>query len=87
LVISDFQAVANRSAVGTFPNAPVSNWYSAVIVPAGLPFINLTGTTQFRLRFSTDDNDDGAADFMKFFSGNYATVGVRPTIIIEYYVP
>jgi predicted outer membrane repeat protein len=87
LVISDFQAVANRSAVGTFPNTPVSNWYSAVIAPAGLPFINLTGITQFRLRFSTDDNDDGAADFMKFFSGNYATVGVRPTIVIEYYVP
>jgi hypothetical protein len=24
---------------------------------------------------------------MKFFSGNYATVSVRPTLVIEYYVP
>jgi len=25
--------------------------------------------------------------FQKFFSGNYATVSARPTLIIEYYLP
>ena len=49
--------------------------------------MNKTGTTQFRLRFLTDDNNDNAADYMKFFSGNYATASARPTLIIEYYVP
>ena len=87
LVISDFQAIANRSAVGSFPNAPVANWYSANIAAAAFPFINLSGPTQFRLRFSTDDNDDGAADYMKFYSGNYNFAASRPSLIVEYYVP
>jgi hypothetical protein len=33
------------------------------------------------------DNNNHAADAMKFFSGNYATVSARPTLIIQYYVP
>ncbi len=87
LETGDFQAVANRSSVGTFGSTPVNNWYSAEILAAGYPYINMTGTTQFRLRFTKDDNDDGAVDYMKFFSGNYATAGVRPTLVIEYYIP
>lgn len=87
LLISDFQATASKSAVGTFSATPVSNWYSATIGSAGYPYINPTGTTQFRLRFQKDDNDDRGADYMKFFSGNYATASYRPTLIIEYYVP
>jgi hypothetical protein len=87
LVIGDFQAAAGKSAVATFNATPVSNWYSAVIGSAGYPYINLTGTTQFRLRFETDDNDDNGADYMKLFSGNTATTSARPTLIIEYYVP
>jgi hypothetical protein len=42
---------------------------------------------QFRLRFATDDNNDNAADYMKFYSGNYGTTTLRPTLIIEYYIP
>jgi murein DD-endopeptidase MepM/ murein hydrolase activator NlpD/Tol biopolymer transport system component len=87
LVVSDFQAAVNRAAVGTFGKTPVNNWYSAVIGSAGYPYVNKTGTTQFRLYFAKDDNDDNGADYMKFFSGNYATASARPTLIIEYYVP
>jgi hypothetical protein len=87
LLVSDFQAVANRASVGTFATPPVLNWYSATIVAVAYPFINLTGPTQFRLRFVTDDDDDIGADYMSFFSGNYATVSARPTLIITYYVP
>jgi|GEM_PF-6669773 len=36
--------------------------------------------------FQPGSNDNGA-DYMKFFSGNYATVTARPTLIIEYYLP
>jgi hypothetical protein len=32
----------------------------------------------------SNDND---ADYMKFFSGNYAAVSAQPTLIIEYYIP
>jgi hypothetical protein len=58
-----------------------------IIRTTSFPNINLTGTTQFRLRFQKDDNDDLGADYMKFFSGNYATASARPTLIIEYTVP
>jgi hypothetical protein len=87
LLVGDFQAAVSRANVGTFSAVPVSNWYSAVLLSTAYPFINLTGTTQFRLRFLTDDNNNNAADYMKFFSGNYATATVRPTLIVEYYVP
>ena len=54
-------------------------WYSAILNSLG-------GTTQFRLRFTLDDNNDHAADYMKFFSGNAAAIN-RPMLVIEYYVP
>ena len=73
--------------MGLFGTAPVNNWYTAVIGSAGYPYVNTTGTTQFRLYFAKDDNDDLGADYMKFFSGNYLTVSVRPTLIIQYYEP
>ncbi len=87
LQVTDFQAAANKVLVGTFTNKPVSNWYTAVIGSIGYPYINKTGTTQFRLRFYKDDNDDMGADYMKFFSGNYIYPASRPTLVIEYYVP
>jgi len=87
LLVSDFQAVANRSAVGTFAATTVPNWYSANIFATAYSFINLTGPTQFRLRFSTADNGDGAADYMKFYSGNYNFAASRPALVVVYYVP
>ncbi len=86
LVTSDFQATADGYAA-TFSATPVANWYSAILNATGRSFINLTGTTQFRLRFDTDDNDNLSADYMKFFSGDYTTASARPTLVIEYYVP
>jgi CSLREA domain-containing protein len=87
LLVSDFQAAAGRVGVATFGATPVNNWYSAVLSAAGRAYVNKTGVTQFRLYFAVGDNDDNATDYMKFFSGNYATVNARPTLIIEYYVP
>ena len=46
----------------------------------------LGGVTQFRLRFSKDDNNDFGTDFLKLYSGN-ALETDRPQLIIEYYVP
>jgi hypothetical protein len=87
LALADFNAAAGKSNVATFSSTPLSGWYSAVMNSLAYPFINKTGTTQFRLYFTKDDNDDGAADYMKFFSGNYATAAARPTLTIIYYVP
>jgi hypothetical protein len=86
LLISDFQALASNSAVAAFGVTPVGSWYSAALNSAGYPSLNLIGTTQFRLRFATDDNNNLVADYMKFYSGN-AIATVRPQLIVTYYLP
>lgn len=83
---NDFQWKASKRAVGTFSKAPKNNWYHANLGSSAFQYINLTGITQFRLRFARDDNDDKGADCLKFFSGN-AALWARPQLIIEYYVP
>ena len=86
LLSSDFQAAPGIGAVSTFDSVPVNNWYSATVGNSGYTYIDLTGTTQFRLRFSLDDNNDIGADAIKFYSGE-ATAASRPQLIIEYYIP
>jgi alpha-tubulin suppressor-like RCC1 family protein len=87
LAAHDFQATANKLAVGTFGTTASSGWYSVTLLNAAYPYINRTGTTQFRLRFKLDDDNDNTADYMKFFSGNYGTATDRPVLVIQYYVP
>jgi len=87
LAAHDFQAIASKSAVGTFGTTASSGWYSVLLLNTAYPYINKTGMTQFRLRFKLDDDNDNAADFMKFFSGNYGTATDRPVLVIQYYVP
>ncbi len=86
LLISDFQAPAGKSAAAQFGITPTGKWYSASFPASYFPYINLAGTTQFRLRFTKDDNDDLGADYMKFYSGN-AGINTQPMLVIEYYVP
>jgi len=87
LVVGDFQAGASRSAVGTFGSTPISGWYQATLTGTAFPFVNLTGTTQFRLRFVNGDDDDTSADYLYFYSGDFGTTSSRPLLIIRYYVP
>jgi hypothetical protein len=87
LAANDFQATANKSAVGTFGTVPSSGWYSVTLLNKAYPYINKTGTTQLRLRFKLDDDNDNTANYMKFYSGNYGTATDRPLLVIEYYVP
>ena len=86
LLVSDFQAAAGGAAVSSFDPTPVNNWYSTIVDSEGYIYIDLTGTTEFRLRFSLDDNNDGSADLIKFYSGN-AALANRPQLIVQYYVP
>jgi hypothetical protein len=85
LQLSDFNASANRGAVAAFGRTPVNGWYTASIGSGALAYINKAGITQFGLRFSLDDNDDGSADFVSFYSGDAATN--KPVLVITYYVP
>jgi ELWxxDGT repeat protein len=83
----DFQAAASKNNVGIIQNLPASNWYSTKLLSTAYAMINPTGVTQLRLRFAVDDNDDGGADAIKFYSGDAATLSYRPELVILYYVP
>jgi hypothetical protein len=82
---ADFQAAANKSGI-LIPNTPVAGWYVRNLPANTLTFVNKAGVTQFRLRFTLDDNDDLAADLIRFFSGN-APAANRPKLIVQYYIP
>lgn len=86
LALNDFQAAAGSAGAGSFGTTPTDNWYSAVLNSAAYPSVSRTGTTQFRLRFTLDDNNDKGADSLAFYSGN-APAASRPQLIIKYYIP
>jgi len=86
LEITDFEAVANASSVGVLGSVSGTGWRTITLKSTAYPFINLTGTTQFRLRFQKDDNDDLGADYLKIFSGN-APSASQPQLIVEYSLP
>ena len=73
----DFQAIGSRGNVGRFIKTPAEGWYRAPLRAPSYLLVNLTGHTQFRLRFVTDDNDDLGADYLSFYTGNAAD-GHRP---------
>jgi serine protease len=56
LQVSDFNAAATASKVGTFGKTPVSGWYSATLNTSGRSDINKTSLTQLRLYFSKATN-------------------------------
>ena len=86
LLVTDFQAEATKLRVGVVDYMPLTGWYPIILMRKAYPLINLTGTTQFRLRFGKGDNDDKDRDYLKIFSGDAPKVS-RPQLIIEYYTP
>jgi hypothetical protein len=77
---------ASKSKVLIFTKNKVDNWYSQSFSLDDFQYINLTGVTQFRLRFAKDDNNDFGADFLKIDSGE-TVVADQPQLIIEYILP
>jgi len=85
---TDFQDVASKPSVGAFVNSPQpGGWYVAALTSTAHSYINLTGVTQLRLRFQTDDDNDAVADIIRFHSGDAVAAADRPVLVIEYYVP
>lgn len=84
--VTDFNGAPSKVKGMTFGRTLVSGWYSRALAPANFQYINLQDVTQFRLRFSKDDNHDFGADYLKLYSGNAAAAD-RPILIIEYTVP
>lgn len=87
LELVDFSAAPNILNAAAFNKVPVSNIYSSVFSSSVLRYINLTGTTQIRLRYNLDDNNDKGTDLIKIYSGNFTTVSYRPQMVVQYYIP
>jgi hypothetical protein len=74
-------------AVGMIENTPFNGWYWAWLDASAFEYINLNGITQIRLRFQLDDDDDLTNDYLRFYSGDYEDLALRPRLVVEYYVP
>jgi serine protease AprX len=83
--IGDWQAAATATSVATMSN-PTANGSASTgnLNAAGLAAINKTGTTQLRVTFTLDDNDDLGYDYIGFFPGETATVNNRPQLTVTY---
>ncbi len=86
LQLNDFNATATKNGIHSLADTRVNNWYSLLLASANYSRINRAGNTQFRLRFSLDDNNDSGADFLKIYSSNAAAAN-RPQLIIEFHLP
>ncbi len=85
LQASDFEAAATATAVATM-SAPAANgdWSEGTFDAAGLAAINTSGTTQARVYFTVDDNDDGGDDHMGYYSGDNSVSSRHPQLVVTY---
>jgi exo-beta-1,3-glucanase (GH17 family) len=82
---TDFQEGKSCVTVGAFEGGPVRGWHVASLDPSMLP-INPAGTTQLRLRYSLDDDNDGRTDYISFYSGD-ADDANKPILVVRYSLP
>lgn len=85
LELADFQALPGLLNAGTF-TAQAGGWYQAVLIPTALVRINIAGITQFRLHFTSADNNDNGADTLNLFAGEAAAIS-QPVLLVEYVMP
>jgi len=84
LQADDFQAPASLSAIG--PLLINETYSEGFLSDAAFPYFNLTGNTQFRVRYEEDDNDNNSADYVILYSGEAQTQS-RPLLTVYYFVP
>ncbi len=84
LQTGDFQAAATTVQAASLTNAANNgDWSTGSLNTAGLAAINKTGTTQLRIYFNLDDNNDGGNDYIGYYSGE-ATSANRPQLVVTY---
>jgi hypothetical protein len=84
LEIGDFQAAATVGSAGTVGPTGIGGWYYGLLTSAGRAAVNKAGTTQIRLRFTLDDNNDHAAGYVSIYSGDGSLAAHRPLLIVYY---
>jgi len=85
LQTGDFQATATVVQAASLSNAAANgDWSEGSLSAAGLAAISKTGTTQLRVYFNLDDNDDTGNDYIGWYSGDNATSANRPQLVVTY---
>jgi carboxypeptidase T len=86
LQTGDFQAAATVVGAASLSNAASNGaWSEGNLNAAGLGAIDKTGTTQLRVYFALDDNDDGGNDYLGYYSGDSSSSGNRPQLVVTYH--
>jgi hypothetical protein len=81
----DFQAAATAVHAATLSNAASDGtWSTASLNAAGLAAVNKSGTTQLRVSFNLDDNDDTGTDYLGYYSGENGTAANRPQLVVTW---
>jgi hypothetical protein len=85
LQTGDFQAVATVVKDTTLSNAASNGaWSDGVLSASGRLAVSKTGTTQLRVYFNLDDNDDARADYVGYYPGDNSTPANRPQLVVTY---
>ncbi len=85
LQTGDFQAAATAVQAASLSNAASNGaWSEGSLNASGLAALNKTGTTQLRIYFNLDDNDDNGNDYLGYYSGNNSTAANRPQLVVTY---
>jgi carboxypeptidase T len=85
LQTGDFQAAATAVQAASLSNAAANaDWSQGSLSAAGLAAISKTGTTQLRVYFNLDDNDDTGNDYIGYYSGDNGTSANRPQLVVMY---
>jgi carboxypeptidase T len=85
LQTGDFQAAATAVQAASLSNATSNgSWSEGSLNAAGLAAVDKTGTTQLRIYFNLDDNDDTGNDYIGYYSGDNTTSANRPQLVVTY---
>jgi hypothetical protein len=85
LQTGDFQATPTAVQSASHSNAATNGtWSTGSLNAAGLAAINKTGTTQLRIYFNLDDDDDTGNDYIGYYSGDNSTSANRPQLVVTY---
>ncbi len=80
----DFEAAAAAVGVASMSSPTANGTFSTgSLNAAGRAAVSKTGTTQFRVFMTLDDNDDLGSDYVGFYSGEAAT-GNQPELVVTY---
>jgi Big-like domain-containing protein/peptidase M28-like protein len=84
LQTGDFQAAATAVQVASLSNAAANgDWSEGSLNAAGLAAIDKAGTTQLRVYFALDDDNDRSADYIGYYSGEASSAN-RPQLEVTY---